>query len=94
MSNGFITFSLIYKTSTRNNISMNDPNFADRSFALHLLDMKYHPDTPTSCNTHPRHDIIDKGKRSSAKSTDNDFVHSNISPDKYDYLIRHGLLKK
>lgn len=87
----------MYKTSTRNNISMIDPKVADRSFALHLLDMKYHPETPLSPNTnylHPRHDPIEKSKRPSTKVTDNDFAPLNISPDKYDYLIRHGLLKQ
>ncbi|XP_037036328.1 uncharacterized protein LOC119074340 [Bradysia coprophila] len=90
--------TLIYKASARNNVSTNEPKIADRSFALHLLDMKYHPETPitTPMNRHvsPRHNTIEKSKLSPSKSTDNDFVPSNISPDKYDYLIRHGLLKK
>lgn len=75
---------------------MNDPKIADRSFALHLLDMKYHPETPTSSNAdrcNVQHETVGKTKRLSSKFADNDFVHSNISPDKYDYLIRHGLLK-
>lgn len=75
---------------------MNDPKIADRSFALHLLDMKYRPETPTSSEAnryHPQHETVGKTKRLSSKSAENDFVDSNISPDKYDYLIRHGLLK-
>lgn len=72
---------------------MNDPKLADRSFALHLLDMKYNPETPSSPTTnrlHPRYGTIEKSKRPS----DNNFVPLNISPDKYDYMMRHGLLKQ
>lgn len=81
---------------------MNDPKFADRSFALHLLDMKYHPQSSPNANTRrlnplspisPRNDTIGRTKRFPPKSPDND-VSFNISPDKYDYLIRHGLWKK
>ncbi|KAG4072175.1 hypothetical protein HA402_015674 [Bradysia odoriphaga] len=86
--------TLIYKASARNNVSTNESKIADRSFALHLLDMKYHPEAPTDRHMSPRHNTIEKAKRSPSKSSDVDFVSSNISPDKYHYLMRHGLLKK
>lgn len=78
---------------------MNELKIADRSFALHCLDMKYRPQMSSSPKTQrlspsPRNDTVGKTRRLATKDTDNDYVPLNISPDKYDYLIRHGLLKK
>lgn len=76
---------------------MNELKVADRSFALHCLDMKYCPQIPPSPNAQrlslsPRNNVARKTRCAPPKDTDNDYVPLSISPDKYDYLIRHGLL--
>lgn len=68
----------------------NDQKTTDRSFALYMLGMKY------DCVQDDASKNIDK-RDSSPKQTNgrtNDQVSVNISPEVYDYLKRHGLLKQ
>lgn len=69
---------------------MNEQKTTDRSFALYMLGMKY------DC---PQGDVsktTDKGDSDhrQANGKFNDQVSVNLSPEVYDYLKRHGLLKE
>lgn len=69
---------------------MNDPKTTDRSFALYMLGMKY------DCAQDDASKHIAKRdwdlKQTNGKA--NDQVSVNLSPEVYDYLRRHGLLKQ
>lgn len=69
---------------------MNEQKTTDRSFALYMLGMKYDcPQGDASKITGKRDSDL---KQNNGKV--NDQVSVNLSPEVYDYLKRHGLLKE
>lgn len=70
---------------------MNEQKTTDRSFALYMLGMKY------DCAQDDASKHIAKRdwdlKQANGKAI-NDQVSVNLSPEVYDYLKRHGLLKQ
>lgn len=86
-----VFFSLFYETSSTNNGCTNEQKTTDRSFALYMLGMKYDcAQDDASKNVDRR----DSHQQQANCGKTNDQVSVNLSPEVYDYLKRHGLLKQ